>query len=267
MTTQLQDPPRQVGVLLRHWRERRRLSQLELATRSDVSARHLSFVETGRSKPTQSMLLRLSEQLDIPLRERNSLLLAGGYAPAYAEHQLNDIPMAAVSDAIGKILRGHLPYPAVVVDRHWNLVDGNEAVALFTAGCAAHLLEPPINVLRLTMHPEGLARRLRNLGQTRAHLLDRLAHQVSTTGDSVLADLLSELRAYPGDDLDTVHDTRALVVPIRLTAQLTASAEPVELAFFSTTTVFGTPLDVTLAELAIESFYPADEATAAAFRR
>ncbi|MBJ8348477.1 helix-turn-helix domain-containing protein [Antrihabitans sp. YC2-6] len=261
--TMVQDPPQPVGVLLKHWREQRRLSQLELATRTEVSARHLSFVETGRSKPTQTMLLKLSEQLDIPLRERNSLLLAGGYAPAYAEHQLSDIPMAAVADAIGKILRGHLPYPAVVVDRHWNMVDGNEAVALFTAGCAMHLLEPPINVLRLALHPEGMARRIQNLGQTRAHLLDRLAHQISATGDAALRDLHRELRTYPGDDLDTVHDTRALVVPIRLAPD----GDGPELAFFSTTTVFGTPLDVTLAELAVESFYPADETTVAAFKR
>ncbi|MFH5232593.1 helix-turn-helix domain-containing protein [Antrihabitans spumae] len=264
MTTTLeaQEP---VGVLLRHWRERRRMSQMDLALRTEVSARHLSFVETGRSKPTRTMLLKLSEQLEIPLREQNSLLLAGGFAPAYAEHQLSDLPMAVVSDAIRKILDGHLPYPAIVVDRHWNMVDGNEAVALFTAGCAEHLLEPPINVLRLSLHPDGMAPRIANIGQWRAHILDRLAHQIAATGDSQLSSLHRELSAYPGDDMDRAYDTRALVVPVRFRGSPDGNSP--DLAFFSTTTVFGTPLDVTLAELAIESFYPADEFTTAAFRR
>ena len=176
MSTTLQETARPVGVLLRHWREQRRLSQLDLATRTEVSARHVSFVETGRSKPTRAMLLKLCEQLDIPLRERNSVLLAGGFAPVYPEHQLDALPMAAISDAIGKILHAQLPYPALVVDRHWTMVDGNEAVAMFTNGCAAHLLEPPVNVLRLSLHPEGVAPRILNLGQWRAHILDRLAH-------------------------------------------------------------------------------------------
>ena len=266
-TTTLRPDAHPVGVLLRRWREQRRLSQLELATQAEVSTRHLSFVETGRSKPTQAMLLRLSEQLDIPLRERNALLLAGGFAPAYAEHRLTDVPMAAISDAIAKVLTGHLPYPAVVVDRHWHLVDANAAIGVLTDGCALHLLEPPVNVLRLALHPDGMAGRVRNLGQTRAHLLGRLAHQAAATGDPELAALHAELARYPGDDEHATVDSRALVVPIRLTATLPSADEPVELAFFSTTTVFGTPLDVTVAELAIEAFYPADEATAAAFGR
>lgn len=255
------DAPHNVGVVLRHWRERRRMSQLDLALRTEVSARHVSFVETGRSRPTKAMLLKLSEQLEIPLRERNSLLLAGGFAPAYPEHQLNDIPMAAVTDAIGKILEAHMPYPAVVVDRHWNMVDGNAAVAMFTEGCSLELLEPPINVLRLSLHPDGMASRILNLGQWRAHILDRLSHQIAATGDEQLSALHRELRDYPGEDAQGLHDTRALVVPIRIAGPDT------ELSFFSTTTVFGTPLDVTLSELAIEAFYPADEATSARFRR
>lgn len=256
--TLVDDAPQPVGVLLRHWRERRRMSQLDLATRTDVSARHVSFVETGRSRPTRAMLLKLSEQLEIPLRERNSLLLAGGFAPAYPQHRLSDVPMAAVSDAIRVILDAHSPYPAVVVDRHWNMVDGNDGVALFTAGCAAHLLEPPVNVLRLSLHPDGMASRITNLGQWRAHILDRLTHQIAATGDAALGALHRELSAYPGAAPDRKHDTRALVVPLVFDG---------ELSFFSTTTVFGTPLDVTVAELAIESFYPADSATAAAFAR
>ena len=246
-----------VGVLLRQWRERRRLSQLDLASRTEVSARHVSFLETGRSRPTKAMLLRLSEQLDIPLRERNSLLLAGGFAPAYPQHTLHDVPMAAVSDAIGMILAAHSPYPAVVVDRHWNMVDGNDGVALFTAGCASHLLEPPVNVLRLSLHPDGMAPRITNLGQWRAHILDRLAHQIAASGDPQLVALQRELSKYPGEDADRFHDTRSLVVPLKFDG---------DLSFFSTTTVFGTPLDVTVSELAIEAFYPADAATAAAIR-
>lgn len=260
MTT-LDDAPRHVGILLRHWRERRRLSQFDLATRTDVSARHVSFVETGRSKPTRAMLLKLSEQLDIPHRERNSLLLVGGFAPVYPEHPIDAFPMAAVSDAIGKILAAQLPYPALVIDRHWNMIDGNDAVDLLTAGCAAHLLEPPINVLRLSLHPEGMAPRIRNLGQWRAHVLDRLNRQIDATGDEQLVELHRELSGYGGDDSPAAHDTRALLVP------LIVAGPDHDLSFFSTTTVFGTPLDVTLTELAIESFYPADTATAQAFGR
>ena len=250
-----------VGVLLRNWRERRRMSQLELAARAEVSARHVSFVETGRSRPTRTMLLKLSDQLEIPLRERNSLLLAGGFAPAYPEHALGDVPMASVSRAIGQILHAHRSSPAVVVDRHWSLVDGNDAVALLVDGCAAHLLEPPVNVLRLSLHPDGMATRIGNLGQWRAHLLHRLDHQIAVTGDAELVALAAELAGYPCGDPDVDMEPGALVVPIRIA---TAAGE---LAFLSTTTVFGTPLDVTVAELAIETFHPADEATAEALRR
>ncbi|GAA4490454.1 helix-turn-helix transcriptional regulator [Rhodococcus olei] len=259
MTT-LVERDRPVGDLLRQWRERRRMSQLELAGRAEVSARHVSFLETGRSRPTRAMLLRLSDQLDIPLRERNSLLLAAGFAPAYPEHALGDVPMAAVARAIGQILTALLPSPAVVVDRHWHLVDGNAAVALLTDGCAAELLEPPVNVLRLSLHPEGMAPRIVNLGQWRAHLLHRLGHQIAATGDPVLGDLTAELAAYPcADAVDT--DPGELVVPIRI------RTDAGELAFLSTTTVFGTPLDVTVAELAIETFHAADAGTAEVLRR
>lgn len=250
-------PP--VGVLLRQWRERRRMSQLDLAIRTEVSTRHLSFVETGRSKPTREMLLRLCDQLDIPLRARNTLLLAAGFAPMYSEHDISEMPMAAISAAIGQILDAHMPYPAVVVDRHWSMVDGNEAIAALIDGCAAHLLEPPVNVLRLSLHPDGMAPRIRNLGQWRAHLLDRLGHQVGVTGDEHLADLHRELSEYPGDASPRTPQPGALVVPLVL-----ESGGRV-LSFLSTTTVFGTPLDVTVAELAIEAFYPADDMTRDSF--
>jgi transcriptional regulator with XRE-family HTH domain len=256
------EQPVQVGKLLRTWRERRRLSQLDLSLQADVSTRHLSYVETGRSRPTSSMILHLSERLEIPLRERNALLLAGGYAPAFAESALDSPPMSAVNDAINAVLEGHSPYPAVVVDRHWELVAGNDAIAFLTAGAAAHLLEPPVNVLRLSLHPEGMAPRILNLAEWRDHLLHRLAHQTETTSDPVLAALHAELSTFPGGSVESSKTgTGAIVVPLRY------RAGDAELSFFSTTTVFGTPLDVTVAELAIEAFYPADPATAEALRR
>jgi transcriptional regulator with XRE-family HTH domain len=256
------EPPVQVGKLLRSWRERRRLSQLDLSLQAEVSTRHLSYVETGRSRPTSSMILHLSDRLEIPLRERNALLLAGGYAPAFAESALDAPPMSAVNDAINSVLEGHLPSPAVVVDRHWELVAGNAAIGLLTAGAAAHLLEPPVNVLRLSLHPDGMAPRIVNLAQWREHLLHRLSHQAQTTGDPVLDELHTELSGYPGGASNPREQSAAaaIVVPLRY------RAGGAELSFFSTTTVFGTPLDVTVAELAIEAFYPADAATAQALR-
>jgi transcriptional regulator with XRE-family HTH domain len=257
------EQPIQVGQLLRSWRERRRLSQLDLSLQADVSTRHLSYVETGRSRPTSSMILHLSDRLEIPLRERNALLLAGGYAPAFPESALDAPPMAAVNDAINAILAGHQPYPAVVVDRHWELVAGNDAVALLTVGAAPHLLEPPVNVLRLSLHPDGMAPRIVNLAEWRGHVLHRLAHQAQTTGDQWLYELHAELSGYPGGTADPQErvGAGAIVVPLRYWSGDT------ELSFFSTTTVFGTPLDVTVAELAIEAFYPTDAATAEILRR
>ncbi|MFW0788038.1 helix-turn-helix domain-containing protein [Gordonia sp. CPCC 205333] len=243
-----------VGVLVREWRTRRRLSQLELGLRADVSAKHVSFIETGRSRPTREMLLNLSEHLDIPLRERNEILLAGGFAPAYPEHAMTDIPMAAVASAIARILAAHRPNPAVVVDRHWTMVDANPAIALLTEGCAADLLEPPINVLRLALHPEGMAPRIANLAQLRGPLLDRLQHQIAVTGDAILIRLAAELEGYatgPGD----CESRSELLVPVHID---TAAGQ---LNLMSMTTIFGAPRDVTVADLAIESFYPADERT------
>jgi transcriptional regulator with XRE-family HTH domain len=246
-----------VGELLRQWRRRRGLSQLALAGAAGVSARHLSFVETGRSRPSRAMLLRLGEHLDVPLRERNALLLAAGLAPAYPQRRLGEPPMAAVADAVARILAAYEPFPALVVDRHWELVDANAAVDALTAGCAPALLEPPCNVLRLCLHPDGLAPRIVTLGSWRAHLLARLRHQIAATADPFLAELLDELHRYPAPPAETVE--AAPVVPIRLRAPGGR-----ELAFLSTTTLFGTPGDVTVAELAIEAFLPADDATAAA---
>ena len=253
-------PP--VGTLLRDWRKRRRLSQLDLALDARVSARHLSFVETGRSRPSAQMVMALAEQLDVPLRERNGLLLAAGYAPAYRHSDLADPELGPVRDALERVLAGHEPYPAVIVDRHWGMVAANEAVTLLTAGVAGHLLEPPANVLRLALHPEGLAPRVANLGEWREHLLDRLGRQAVASGDPALAALQRELQSYPGGERTSPPDLSAgaIAVPLRL------RHDGGELVFISTVTTFGTALDVTLAELSIEAFLPGDAATAQRLR-
>jgi transcriptional regulator with XRE-family HTH domain len=257
-----------VGGLLRTWRERRRLSQLELAGAADISARHVSFLETGRSVPSRAMLLRLAERLDIPLRERNALLLSAGYAPMYAERRLDDPALRQARTAIELVIAGHSPYPALAVDRHWTMVSANASVGLLMGGIAEKLMQPPVNVLRLGLHPEGLASRVANYAQWRAHVLMRLRQQIAATADPILIELLAELESYPqvpkseheagtADDVDY----GGVVVPFRL------RTEHGILSFFSTTTVFGTPLDVTLAELAIESFFPADPQTTEALNR
>src|SRR3984885_9457651 len=208
-------PP--AGDLLRQWRQRRRLSQLDLAIAANVSSRHLSFVETGRSRPTSDMILRLAEHLDVPLRDRNTLLLAGGYAPAYPEHGLAEPEPKAVRQALKHVLDGHLPYPAVLVNRWWELLDANAGIALFTGQVSPALLEPPVNVLRLSLHPDGMAPRIANLPEWRAHLLTRLHRQAEATGDPRLFSLYSELEAYPGGQGDQAQPPLPtdVVVPLR----------------------------------------------------
>src|SRR6478752_1283112 len=247
-----------VGPLLRDWRQRRRLSQLDLAVGAGVSARHVSFVETGRARPSAEMVMQLAEHLDVPLRDRNALLLAAGYAPAFAQRDLDDPEMGPVRDVLDRLLRGHEPYPAIVVDRHWGLVAANRAVAVLTDGAAPYLLEPPVNVLRLGLHPDGLAPRIRNLGEWRAHLLDRLSRQAVVSGDPALFALHEELAALPGahPGLTASLEVSEIAVPLLLTV------DGSELAFISTATSFGTAIEVTVSELAIESFFPDDEATA-----
>ncbi len=247
------------GDLLREWRQRRRLSQLDLAIQANVSSRHLSFVETGRSRPTSEMILHLAEHLDVPLRDRNALLLAGGYAPAYPERGLAEPELKAVQAALKRVLAGHEPYPAVVVNRWWELVDANPGIAVFTQHVKPDLLQPPVNVLRLSLHPDGMAPRIANLPEWRAHVLTRLHRQAQATGDQRLADLHDELMAYPGGQSDKPPAATDVVVPLRYRSQ-----DEEELSFISLTTILGTPMDVTVEELAIESFYPADDATAAA---
>ncbi|MDH6590828.1 transcriptional regulator with XRE-family HTH domain [Variovorax sp. TBS-050B] len=251
------------GAHLRHWRTRRRLSQLDLAQEAEVSTRHLSYVETGRAAPSREMVLRLAERLEVPLRERNALLVAAGFAPMYRQRSLDDPALASARRAVELVLKGHEPFPALAVDRHWNLVAHNALVPMLMAGAAPALVQAPINVLRLSLHPDGLASRIANLAQWRTHLLERLQQQIAATGDAVLQALHDELEAYPMPRVS--HDAPAadtelsgVVVPFQL---VTPNGV---LSFISTTTIFGTPVDVTLQELAVESFFPADAQTAAA---
>jgi len=255
-----------VGSLLREWRQRRRMSQLELALGAEVSARHVSFIETGRSVPSRGMLLHLAQRLEVPLRERNALLLAAGYAPAFRERPLSDPALDAARQAVERVLAAHEPYPALAVDRHWSLLASNQAAGRLLAGVSPALLQPPVNVLRLSLHPDGVAPRIANLAEWRGHLLARLGHQVDLTADPVLLDLVDELRAYPApeggehDKAGLEADHSSVLVPLRLVTPAGT------LSFISTTTVFGTPIEITLSELALETFFPADAVTLAALR-
>jgi transcriptional regulator with XRE-family HTH domain len=254
----VKDSTPHVGALLKDWRHRRRLSQLSLACEANISTRHLSFLETGRSQPSRDVILRLAEWLNVPLRERNELLLAAGYAPAYSSKPLPDDTLKAAREAVNLILRAHEPLPALAVDRHWILVAANRAAEQLLDGAAPDLLAPPLNVLRLSLHPEGLAPRIANLREWRAHILERVRHQLEATADPVLGQLLKELSAYPcrAGASSRPAEQNPIVVPLELTLGNRT------LRFLTTTTVFGTPLDVTLSELAIELFFPADKATA-----
>ncbi len=257
------------GVRLRAWRQQRRYSQLDLAHEASISTRHLSFVETGRAMPSREMVLRLADRLDVPLRERNALLVSAGYAPMFRQRAFDDPELGPVMDAIRRVLKGHEPFPALAIDRQWNLVAANDAVPPLLEGADASLLKPPINVLRLSLHPHGIASRIDNFAQWREHLLDRLHRQAAATSDPSLHTLLEELSALPapeapdGDRIEAARTQRVvpelfvpeLFVPFRFRTNHGV------LSFISTTTVFGTPMDVTLQELAIEAFLPADAFT------
>jgi transcriptional regulator with XRE-family HTH domain len=251
-----------VGPLLREWRKRRRRTQLDLALDAGISARHLSFVETGRSTPSPEMVLLLAEQLEVPLRDRNHLLLAAGHAPAFPERSLEDPELAPVRDALDLVLTAHEPYPAVVIDRRWNIVAANPATVALAEWIDPSLLEPPINfprVMRL------LVPRIINLAEVRAYFLERLQRQVAVTGDEELAALVQELAGYPVPELE--HDpaseaaARGILMPLRLRAP-----DGRELSLFGTIATFGTAIEVTTSELSIESFFPADAATAETLR-
>ncbi len=256
-----------LGDHLRTWRQRRRLSQLDLALDAEISQKHLSFVESGRSSPSREMVLTLAEHLEVPLRERNVLLLAAGYAPMFPERSLDDPALKPARAAMDLVLKCHEPYPALAIDRHWTLIAANAALRPLLANVSdAALLEPPVNVLRLSLHPHGLAPLIANLFEWRAHLLERVHHQIDITGDPVLSDLRRELVAYPAPSepkpsRQPKPDYAGVVVPFQLATQQGV------LSFLSTTTVFGTPVDVTLSELALESFFPADAFTAEVMRR
>ena len=256
------------GEHLRHWRQHRRLSQQGLALEAEISTRHLSYVETGRAQPSREMVLRLAERLSVPLRERNALLVAAGFAPMYQARPLDHPDLAAARQAVELVLKGHEPSPALAVDRHWNLVAANAVVPLLLDGVAPWLLEPPVNVLRLSLHPEGLGPRLANAGQWRTHLLHRLQQQISASADGELQALHDEIAAYPfaahgAPATSAVASTVAshIAVPFELHTDLGT------LSFISTITIFGTPVDVTLQELAVESFFPANTETQQALRR
>jgi transcriptional regulator with XRE-family HTH domain len=249
-----------VGELLREWRRQRRLSQLDLAMASAVSPRHLSFIETGRAQPSREMILHLAQRLDVPLRERNRLLLAAGYAPVFGERSLDDREMAPVREALARFLASHEPYPALVMDSHWNIVAANRVIDFLTQGVADELLAPPANVLRIALHPQGMAPRIVNFADWSGYLLERLRREIVATRDQELAALREELTSYPGvtpnpDDAQSANRI-LLLHELRL--------DNAALALFSTTTTFGTARHVTLAELTIEAFYPADAQTATA---
>lgn len=256
---------RPVGDFLREWRQRRRMSQLDLALEAEISTRHLSFMETGRAAPSRDMVLRLADRLDIPLRERNALLVAAGFAPVFPERKLDDPLLQPARKAMDLVLAGHEPYPALAVDRHWNLVAHNKAVPFFLASVEPSLLTPQVNVLRLSLHPKGLAPRIANYWEWRTHLFERLRHQVGMTADPVLVSLMEELASYPPPEGARPHnggnEYAGVVVPLQFITDAGT------LSFISTTTVFGTPIDVTLSELALETFFPADAATAEALRK
>jgi transcriptional regulator with XRE-family HTH domain len=254
-----------VGELLREWRVRRHRSQLDLALDTGVSARHLSFVETGRSRPSPELVLALAVHLDVPLRERNTLLIAAGYAPRFAETPLDDAAMGRVRSALQRLLDAHDPYPGVVLDRYWNVVAANAAAGVLVALLPGELAGPPLNVFRASLHPDGLAVCTLNFAEWATYLVATLRRLVVRTGDPVLDALLSEVTAYssvselvarPGWQPDEVP----LLVPCRL---LVGDAE---LSLFTTLTTFGTPRDITLDELAVELFFPADDATERALR-
>ncbi len=254
--------PAPIGTQLRGWRQRRGRSQLDLSLDAGISQRHLSCLESGRAAPSRDMVLLLAEELQVPLRERNALLLAAGFAPRYPAHAFDDPAMAGVNSIVATILRTHAPFPALAIDRHWQMVAANAGLAPLLEGVTdPALLKPPVNMLRLTLHPHGLAPAIANLAVLRAHILSRLHHQAQASGDPVLLDLLAELRtlgSVPDGRFDWVE---GVAVPVEL------ETREGRLSLITTTTVFGTPAEITVSELAIEAFYPADSATEARLRR
>ena len=250
-----------VGDLVRAWREQRRMSQLDLAGEARISQKHLSFIESGRAAPSRDMIVHLADHLDVPLRERNVLLLSAGFAPIYRERAINDPALVRAKATVEQVLKAHEPFPALAVDRHWNMIAANTPIMALIAGVDPELLKPPVNVLRLSLHPKGMAPAIINLAEWRHHLIERTRRQVRLTRDKDLEALLTEITAYPApvEKLTTLPEDE-IAIPLRL--QTPGGV----LSFFSTITVFGTPVEITLAEISLEAFYPADDVTAAALR-
>lgn len=253
-----------VGSLLRGWRERRRISQLELAIRADSSARHISFIETGRAKPSQAMVLRLAEHLDVPVRDRNALLLAAGYAPVYTETPLHDPAMHSLRTGLDRLLTAYEPNPALIMDGTYDIIAANHGIQVLLGAVPERLLQPPMNAIRLTLHPQGLAPRIRNLREWRTHLLERVERQIALRSSTPLRELYEEVIEYPVPDGETDGDqtdeTHVYALPMRI------EVDGRLLTFISTVTTFNTPMDVTVSELAVETFLPADPETAEALQ-
>ena len=249
-----------IGERLCFRRQKRRLSQLDLACEAEISTRHLSFLETGRAAPSRDMVLRLAEGLGVPLRERNALLLAAGFAPVFPERPLDDPGLEAAKIAVEALLEAHMPFPALAIDRRWTMLTHNASAGLLMDGVDPKLLEGPVNVLRLSLHPDGVARRIANLAELRGHILSRLRRELADNGDAGLADLIRELSAYPGGEAHPRGGEGMIAVPLRL------NTPAGELSFLTTTMTFGGALDVTVSELTIETFLPANPQTAAALR-
>lgn len=245
------------GVLLRRWRERRRMTQMDLASAASSSTRHLSYLETGRAQPSREMVMRLTERLDVPLREANALLLSAGFAPAFRERSFSELPSAR--RAIEQILEAHKPYPAFAVDRHWNIVLSNRAIPQLYVDVAPELLRPPVNAIRLTLHPAGMASKIVNHSEWRGHLIDVLRRQFEATADPGVQRLLAEILAYPAPS--GAAGLEAAAGPQRFATPLQIATSAGVASFLSTVTIFGTPTDVTLSELALEMLFPADTET------
>jgi transcriptional regulator with XRE-family HTH domain len=253
--------PATVGQLMRAWREQRRMSQLDLASEANISQKHLSFIESGRSAPSRDMIVHLADHLDVPLRERNALLLSAGFAPVYRERAINDPALVRARATVEQLLRAHEPFPALAVDRGWNMIAANAPVMALIRGVDPSLLKPPVNVLRLSLHPKGLAPMIENLAEWRHHLVERTRRQVRLTRDPALKALLEEISGYPApaeNPTNLLEDEIAIPLKLRTPHGV--------LSFFSTITVFGTAVEITLSEISLEAFYPADDATAAALR-
>ncbi|MEW2403099.1 helix-turn-helix transcriptional regulator [Streptomyces sp. NPDC046862] len=255
-------PGKGIGPLLRGWREVRKVSQLDLALRAGSSARHISFIETGRSRPSEEMVLRLAEHLEVPVRERNGLLLAAGYAPRYSETPLDDPSMDALRQGMERLIQCYEPYPALIVDATYDVLAANRGMAMFLEGVPASLLTPPLNAIRLTLHPEGLAPRIRNLRVWRGHLLDQMTRQIALHRSDALRELYEEVTAYPVPDPDPGEHAGGDVSPAHFALPMRIEHDGQVLSFVSSISTFNTPMDVTVAELAIETLLPADPATA-----